>query len=313
MPINIAVTDLEYRKAYEIFSRQTRFNCLCAPTPENELADFIRKNAVVRVIVGVEKYTGELYRALPPGAVIARFGVGHDGIDKKLAGRNGLFCTNTPGALNDSVAECAIALMLACARELNQCAVESKANIWQSHVGLELKGKTLTIIGCGAIGRETARMAKSGFGMRTVGYDLSDAGAAAFVSLHIPDLPSTRNFINHERLGLIPGGAILINTARGNIVDEDALYDALVRRRLKAAGLDVFKNEPYIPQSPGKDLRTLANVLMTSHIASSTGEACGRMAESALRNIQLRTEDKISEMNLINRQEIDIETSCRSL
>ena len=299
--IKVAVTDLEYSKAKKIFDNSKEASCLCAPTSEIELADFVKKNDISHVIIGVEKYTGELYKALPKGGVIARFGVGHDGVDKKLATQNGLFCTNTPGVLDDSVAECAIGLMLSCARKFPSCINDNKNGIWNNQVGSELKGKTLAIIGCGAIGKKVAKIASNGFGMRVTGYDVAEikddifdkfytdfknaVSKADFISLHIPDIPVTKDFINSERLKTIPDEAILINTARGNIINESALYDALESGKLKAAALDVLKNEPYSPQIPHKDLRNLDNVIMTPHIGSSTTEACNRMAKAALRNI----------------------------
>ena len=313
--IKVAITDLEYNKAVHIFETVKGLKCLCAPTPEAELAEFIKNNDIAHVIVGVDKYQSTLYDALPQGGVIARFGVGHDGVDKVIASQKGLFCTNTPGVLDDSVAECAIGLMLTAARQLAACINDNKNNIWKNRVGHELSGKTLAIIGCGNIGRKVARIAKLGFGMKIVGYDIvacednifnefytnfSDAVANAdFVSIHIPDIPATKDFINAERLSQIPRKAVLINTARGNVLEENDLYDALSTEKLTCAALDVFKNEPYIPQSPAKDLRILVNILMTPHIGSSSVEACNRMAQSALRNIKLCENNQISEMNTI--------------
>ncbi|MDD5598886.1 MAG: NAD(P)-dependent oxidoreductase, partial [Victivallaceae bacterium] len=299
--IKVAVTDLEYNKAVNIFKNVDGLKCMCAPTPENELAEFIKDNNISHVIVGVNKYWNELYNALPKSGVISRFGVGHDGIDKKLAAEKGLFCTNTPGVLDDSVAECAIGLILAAARHLVICAESNKNLIWKNRVGQELSTKKLAIIGCGNIGQKVAKIASSGFGMNVIGYDIkaiennvfnefygdftTAVSNADFVSVHIPDIPATKDFINAERLAQIPAKAVLINTARGNVVDENALYDVLVKRKLSGAALDVFKSEPYIPQHPDKDLRTLENVIMTPHIGSSTLEACERMAKCALQNI----------------------------
>jgi len=123
---------------------------------------------------------------------------------------------------------------------------------------------------------------------------------ADFVSVHIPDIPATKDFINTERLAQIPPKAVLVNTARGNVVDENALYDALLKRKLSGAALDVFKNEPYMPQHPDKDLRTLENVIMTPHIGSSTLEACERMAKCALQNIIHIINDKFENVSLLN-------------
>jgi phosphoglycerate dehydrogenase-like enzyme len=314
--IKVAVTDLEYNKAVNIFKNVDGLKCICAPTPENELAAFIKNNNISHVIVGVNKYRNELYNALSKRGVIARFGVGHDGIDKKRAAEKGLFCTNTPGVLDDSVAECAIGLILAAARHLVICAGNNKNLIWKNRIGQELSAKKLVIIGCGNIGQKVAKIAFNGFGMKVIGYDITAiennifdefygdfttaVSDADFVSIHIPDIPATKNFINAERLAQIPAKAVLINTARGNIVDENALYDALLKRKLSGAALDVFKREPYMPQHPDKDLRTLENVIMTPHIGSSTLEACERMAKCALQNIIHIINNKFEKVPLLH-------------
>jgi phosphoglycerate dehydrogenase-like enzyme len=185
-----------------------------------------------------------------------------------------------------------------------------------------LKGKTLAIIGCGAIGRRVAQIAARGLGMKVIGCEVLDldvkrmqrefgfstvvksfaeaVGAADFVSLHIPSVPVTRHFLSRERLDLLPAGCWILNTARGALVDELALFDALAHGRLAGAALDVFEREPYQPFAAGKDLRTLPNVIMTPHISSSTREACDRMAERALRNIRLAEAGKHDEMDLLN-------------
>lgn len=299
----IAVTEKEYSKAEPVFRNAEECECLSAPDGEKALAAFNSKHQAGHVIIGVEKYTGLLYSELPRGGVIARFGVGHDGVDKKLATENGLFCTNTPGALDDSVAECAVGLMLSTARHITDCAAENRNGNWRPRVGQELSGKTAAVIGCGNIGRRTAKILRHGFGMKVVGCDntmppdtdafdritceFSEAVQEAdFVTLHIPDLPQTRNFINAERLALLRPHTVLINTARGGVLDENALYDALRAGKIAAAALDVFKKEPYEPQSPDRDLRKLDNVIMTAHIGSSTREACERMARAAIQNIR---------------------------
>ncbi len=322
--IKVAVTATEFDKAAEVFRQAARVGveCLRAPAAEAELAVFVRAQGVRHVIVGVEKYTGVLYEALPAGAVLARFGVGHDGIDKDKATARGVICTNTPGVLDDSVAEMTIALILAAARHVAKVAAEVKKGGFAPMVGSELAGKTLAVIGCGPIGRRVARIAARGFGMRVVGCDVADLdiermkteygfaetgkdyGAAVatadFVSLHIPSTPATRHFMNRERLAMIPAGAWLINTARGAVLDEAALFDALSEGRPAGAALDVFEAEPYAPVAPEKDLRKLDNVVMTPHVGSSTREACNRMAERALQNVRLAEAGRFGEMDLLN-------------
>jgi phosphoglycerate dehydrogenase-like enzyme len=288
------------------------------------LAAAIRAQGIRHAIIGVEKYSGALYEALSEGGVIARFGVGHDGVDKARATAHGLPCTNTPGTLDDSVAEHTINLLFAAARRTVEQAARLRAGEWAPQMGIELKGKTLAIIGCGAIGRRVAQVAAHGLGMKVIGCEVSDldvprmqrefgfaavvkdfaeaVSAADFVSLHIPSLPETRHFLNRERLGLLPAGCWIVNTARGALVDEAALFDSLAGGKIAGAALDVFAREPYEPAAAGKDLRTRANVIMTPHISSSTREACDRMAERALRNIQLAEAGKYEEMDLLNRE-----------
>ncbi len=320
----VAVTELEFRKAEALFVGAAREGCDCARAPAEEaaLAAVIRAGGIRHVVIGVEKYSGELYRALDEGAVVARFGVGHDGVDMAQATARGLLCTNTPGALDDSVAEHTINLLFAAARQTVVQAARLRAGEWAPEMGFELKGKTLAVIGCGAIGRRVGQVAARGLGMKVVGCEVAEVNLprmqrefgfasvvkdfaeavkdADFVSLHIPALPATRHFLNCERLRLLPARCWVVNTARGAIVDEVALFDALADGRLAGAALDVFEREPYAPVAPGKDLRTLGNVIMTPHISSSTREACHRMASRALRNIQLAEAGKYNEMDLLN-------------
>lgn len=317
----IVITELEYRKGREVFDASS-FLCVAAPEQEDSLAAVIRSHAARHAIVGVARYTGELYRALPPGGVLARFGLGHDGIDKDQATARGILCTNTPDVLIESVAEHTLALALAVSRRIAESAAAMRAGQWQPSIGTELAGKTLAVVGCGGIGRRVAQIAAFGFGMTVVGCastarplsglpaghgftrmarNFTEAVSGAdYVSLHIPALPATRHFLDKTKLACMPPGAILINTARGSVIDEAALYDALAAGQLAAAALDVFAAEPYAPAEPARDLRRLPNVLMTPHISSSTHEANRRMAARALRNIRLAEEGRQDQMDLLN-------------
>lgn len=314
--LKVIVTDMEYNKGANIFKGTDGFECISAPSVEAGLAAKIRDTGAKFAIVGVNKYRLELYDAIPAGGVIARFGVGHDSLDKVLAKSKGILCCNTPGVLDDSVAECAMGLMLASARNIVSCSADNKAGKWHPLIGFELSGKTLAIIGCGNIGRKVAKIAKCGFGMKVSGFDVvkpkdmstiddftldfaSAVKNADFVSVHIPDCPATRNFINADRLKMMRKSAILINTARGGVLDENDLYDAVKSGIVAGAALDVFKTEPYSPQSPDKDLRMLNGIIMTPHIGSSSIEACERMAKKALKNIGLASLGRIAEMNAI--------------
>jgi phosphoglycerate dehydrogenase-like enzyme len=313
---NVIVTDLEYNKAANVFENSAGFTCIPAPSDEAGLVAKIRETGARHVIIGVNQYAAELYEAIPAGGVIARFGVGHDGVDKALAQVKGIHCTNTPGVLDESVAECAIGLMLTAARHLATCAADNRNGLWKNRVGAELSGKTLAVIGCGNIGRKVAKIARYGFGMAVVGFDIvkpDDCGSidafttdfatavkeADYVTIHLPDIAATRDFINAERLALLKPAAVLVNTARGGVLDESALFDAVQTGRLAGTALDVFKTEPYAPQDADKDLRSLPGVIMTPHIGSSTAEACERMAKAALRNIALCEQGRVGDMNMI--------------
>jgi phosphoglycerate dehydrogenase-like enzyme len=218
--ISVAVTELEFRKAEALFARAAAedCDCICVPAEEAALAGAIRARGIRHVIIGVERYSGLLYQALNKGGVIARFGVGHDGVDKAQATANGLLCTNTPGALDDSVAEHTINLLFAAARHTVAQAAGLRAGEWAPGMGAELKDKTLAVIGCGAIGRRVAQIAALGLGMKVVGCevaaldlkrmqrefgfstvvkDFADvARGADFLTLHIPSLPETRHFLS---------------------------------------------------------------------------------------------------------------------
>ena len=314
----VVVTEPEFRRAEAVFA-SSPLTCVAAPPVEADLVQAIRAAGAQHAVLGPFVYKDSLYAAFQPGAVLARYGVGHDGIDKARATRAGLFCTNTPGVLHQSVAELTLLLILAAARHLEQVTRSMRARQWAPRPGVELRGKTLALVGCGTIGRATAHIAKAGFGMRVVGYrrsggpstgdegfdtitsDFADAVRGAdYVSLHIPASSANMGFIDRDRLSLFEKHAWLINTARGAVVDERALYDALAAERIGGAAIDVYDREPYEPAEAGKDLRTLSNVIVVPHIGSNTAEANIRMAERALRNITLAERGEFAQMDLLN-------------
>jgi phosphoglycerate dehydrogenase-like enzyme len=316
----VLVTSIEYRKAEAVFRSEPSLECEQAPDAESDLAAAIRSARAAHAVVGSRRYGGSLYDALPAGGVIARFGVGHDGIDKTRATAAGLLCTNTPGVLNQSVAEHTMLLVGAAARTLVAVAASMQRHGWDPVVGAELEGKTLAIVGCGGIGRAVARIASGGYGMQVVGCCRADAPppaalphfrevtndvaaavrSADFVSLHMSASRDNVHWLNRERLALFGERTWLINTARGSLVDEAALFAALAERRLGGAALDVFAHEPYVPAGPDGDLRSLANVIMTPHVASNTVEANRRMAQRALQNIARAESGAFDRMDLLN-------------
>ncbi len=331
----VLVTEKEYRKGKDVFDSAAGLDIRPAPADEEVLAADIRKQRVSAVVVGVERYAGPLYAALAEtagdtnGALIARFGVGYDGIDVAQARAHGVLVTNTPGALDESVAEHTLWLIGALARHVATGDAAVRRDAFAPAAGMELAGKTLGIIGFGPIGRRVARMAHMGLDMRVLATDLlpldalaesagsdpeairettgvqaveHDADAvieqADVVSLHLPATPSNWRFMNAERLARLRPGALLVNTARGMLVDEVALYDALASGRL-AAALDVFEEEPYQPQASGKDLRTLGNVVLTPHAGSSTIEANRRMARACVANVRAFIEGCIEDLTRV--------------
>ncbi len=321
MPETVLVTENEFAKAESIFRCADSHVFVSAPADETGLAAAVVRERARAVVVGVERYTGPLYHALREvaegrGSLIARFGVGHDGVDKGLAQANAIMVCNTPGVLDVSVAEHTLWLMGNLVRHIARLDSRMRAGLFAGAAGSELHGKLLGVLGFGPIGRRVARMAHFGLGMRVRAFGASSGaqletrerrGMAEFqaacglegytndadlllpecdlVSIHLPATPDTRHYINAARLELFKPGALLINTARGSVVDEAALYEALSNDRLAGAALDVFAREPYEPVAPGKDLRGLANVLLTPHIGSNTREANRRMAEACLANV----------------------------
>jgi lactate dehydrogenase-like 2-hydroxyacid dehydrogenase len=317
----VLVTEPEYRKGEACYSAAPSLECVPAPDVEEALASVIRDAQARYVIVGNRKYSGPLYDALPSGGVIARMGVGHDGIDKSRATAAHLFCTNTPGVLDQSVAEHTMLLIAAAARQLMPALESMSSGAWSAAAGRDLFGKRLAIIGCGGIGRAVARIAAAGYGMEVVGCTRPNAPAPAsidhfqfvtnefgdavrgadFVSLHMPARPENAGFINRQRLAQMDTRAWLVNTARGAVVDEAALFESLTSGRISGAALDVFACEPYVPVPGSGDLRSLSNVVLTPHVGSNTVESNRRMAERALMNIQFAHAGQFDRMDVVNR------------
>jgi lactate dehydrogenase-like 2-hydroxyacid dehydrogenase len=331
----VLVTDQEYVKAPQAFAAAAGLNCRQAPGEEAAFAQEVRETGCRAVIVGVERYEGELYDALTEsacgeGAVIARFGVGSDSIDKARCRESGIYVTNTPGVLDASVAEHAVWLMGALARRVAAHDARLKAGRFEPGPGTELNGLVLLVAGFGAIGRRVATIAGRGLGMRVVAADVlppetlcdrlamdletvlgthglrrysddldAELAEADVVSIHMPSIEQTRHFFRRERFARMKSSALLVNTARGPIVREADLFDALSAGRLGGAALDVFENEPYRPVEAGKDLRTLENVVLTPHVGSNTHACNRRMAVAALRNVSAFFAGDTASMNRV--------------
>ncbi|MBI3763237.1 MAG: hypothetical protein HY260_15430, partial [Chloroflexi bacterium] len=224
-------------------------------------------------------------------------GVGVDGVDLDAAKERSTIVTNTPFANSVSVAELAIGLMFSLARSIPSAVATTKAGQWARPMGITLAAKTVGVIGLGAIGKQVAMRLRH-FDCALVAHDpVADAAFAAvhgielgalddllsradFVTLHVPLLPTTRGMVNAAFLARMKVGSFLINTARGELIDETALLDALQSGRLRGAALDVFSKEP-----PGDlPLLRLPQVIATSHIGSHTDGATNAMGWTALRD-----------------------------
>jgi glyoxylate reductase len=247
----------------------------------------------VQVLVeAVTRIGREQLDLLPDLRLVANYGVGYDMVDVAVCRERGIAVTNTPGVLDAAVADLALALILACRRHLVASDRFVREGRWRRGwarpelLGRDLAGSTLGLVGLGRIGSEVAKRAQA-FGMRVRHHRRSDGlpleellRTADVVSLHAPLTPETRGLISRERLALLQDGATLINTARGAIVDEEALVDELVSGRI-SAGLDVFAHEPHLPEQ----LLDLPNVVLTPHIASATAETRGAMTRVLVDNV----------------------------
>jgi glyoxylate reductase len=246
----------------------------------------------------------ELLDRAPELKVVANFGVGYNNIDVPAATQRGIMVTNTPGVLTDATADLTMALMLAVARRVvegDRHTRQGRFRFWApfNFLGHEITGKTLGIIGMGRIGRAVARRA-AGFNMRVLYYNRNPLAAAEerklqvhyadlktllqgadYISLHTPLTLQTRHLIGSRELAWMKSDAFLINTARGAVVDEQALLEALEQGRIAGAGLDVYENEPAL--TPG--LESLDNVVLLPHVGSATVETRRRMAAMAVDNL----------------------------
>jgi hydroxypyruvate reductase len=249
---------------------------------------------------GDSKLPGELIAKLPALEIISVMGVGYDGVDVAAAKQRGIMVTHTPDVLNDDVADLAIGLMLACARQLPQADRWVREGKWAAQGAMPLarkmSGARLGLVGMGRIGQAIAQRALA-FGM-TVAYTArthkpqlphtfyADARELAsrcdFLVVITPGGEGTRRLINAEVLEALGTKGILVNVARGSVVDEAALVDALQRGVIGGAGLDVFEAEPNVPQA----LREMPQVVLTPHIGSGTTQTRRAMADLAMNNLR---------------------------
>jgi D-3-phosphoglycerate dehydrogenase len=272
---------------------------------ENGMAHFC--NGAEGLIVGIDPVTATVMDANPQLKVISKYGAGLDNIDLKAASDRDIQVMNAGSANALSVAELAVGLFFSLARGIQFAVASTKAGGWARKRGVELFGKTAGIVGLGNIGREVARIAL-GIGMNAVAYDpyvrqdspavaalgigmkpLDEVlSAADFVTLHLPSTEETRHMVNRDTLRLMKHSACLVNTSRGELVDEEALYEALTQGVIAGAASDVFSKEP----PDGHPLLALNNFILTPHIGAYTGEANRRMAETAVENLLNMLQEK---------------------
>lgn len=259
---------------------------------EEELIHLIKD--VDAIILGVDPLTENVLKHAKKLKVISKYGVGVDNIDLEYAKANNIHVERAINANSDAVADYAFTLLLSVARRLVEIHQAVRDNDWTKRNALDIYQKTIGIVGYGAIGQGVAKRA-SGFDMNILVYDPFYQGETLgeqveldriikesdFISLHLPLTEDTKHLIDKEALSLMKKNAIIVNTARGGIIDEEALYEALKNKEIYGAGIDVFETEP-ANDSP---LITLDNVILGAHSAASTEGAVDNMGIFASRNL----------------------------
>lgn len=265
---------------------------------EEELLQWIRD--VDGIICGDDQLTERVLRSAPRLKVISKWGTGIDSIDCEAAARLGIALYNTPNAFTDAVADTVLGYILCFARQLPWMDRDIRSGKWQKRLCVSLRECTLGVIGVGNIGKAVVRRAIA-FGMRVLGHDIVEIPAdflketglkvmpkdsllreADFVSLNCTLNPTSFRLVGEREFALMKPTAYLINTARGPVVDEKALIDALRTGQIAGAALDVFEEEPLPPDSP---LREFSNVLLAPHNANSSPAAWERVHENTIRNL----------------------------
>jgi glyoxylate reductase len=278
------------------------------------------KDADAIIALLTEKFDKELIDKIPKCKVIANYAVGFNNIDVDYATKKKIIVTNTPDVLTDSTADIAMSLILACSRRLmegERIIRQGKFKSWQPNflLGIELKNKVVGIIGAGRIGTETAVRAKAFktkivYFSRNRNYDLERRTGGVklplntllkksdIISLHLPLNEKTYHLLDKRKLSLLKKSAIIVNTARGEIVDEKELIKTLRQKKILSAGFDVYENEPAI----NPELLKLDNVVLLPHIGSATVEARSAMAILAAKNVinVLKGKKPLTPVNKIN-------------
>lgn len=301
-PTPVAVTSRSFSRhpilRSELLSRYANvtFNESGKTLAGTDLQDFLRGH--VKAITALEVLDETLFSALPELQVVSKYGVGLDMIDLAAMERQGVLLGWTGGVNRRSVAELVIAFAIALRHRVPEASRDACTGTWRQIVGHELSNCTVGIVGCGHVGKEVAVLLRA-FGCAVLAHDILDFPEfyaeyqvspmgleellcrSDIITLHVPLDQSTRNILSGERLMLMKPGAILINTARGNLVDESAVKSMLMSGRLSGAAFDVFSMEP--PED--EELLTLPNFIATPHIGGSSEEAILAMGRAAIRGL----------------------------
>ncbi|MFH1184854.1 MAG: phosphoglycerate dehydrogenase [Chloroflexota bacterium] len=295
-PTSYGKNDSRLKTELEAQVGEVVYNPTGKPLSSGEVAELLP--GMDGYIAGLDAIDAKALQHADRLKVIARYGVGVDNVDLAAAEAKGIVVTNTPGANSVSVAELALGLMLALARQIPEAVEAVHQGKWPRYAGLSLEGKTIGLLGLGAIGRQLVRRL-AGFDCRIVAHDPLVAagvardlnielttldgvlGQADFVSLHVPLLPETRGMVNEVFLSKMKPGAFLVNTARGEVIDEGALLKALESGRLRGAGLDAFAVEPPDADNP---LLRLPQVVATPHLGAMTDGATSKMGWLAMQD-----------------------------
>ncbi len=290
-----AMNDSTLRSDLESAVGEVIYNPTQHPLTAHELAAMIK--GIDGMIAGLDEINHEVFEAADCLRIVARYGVGLDRVDLDAAKKKGIIVTSTPGANATSVAELTVGLMIALARHITEANRRTKLGEWPRLKGTTLKGQTIGLLGLGAIGSRVGHML-SGFECRVIGYDpligrdeAAKTGVewmerdevirrADFLSLHMPLVPANENLLNGERIGMMKDGVYLINTARSELVDEEALIEALHSGKVAGAALDTFRHEPPEASHP---LLQFEQVIVTPHTGAHTDDATNAMGRIALK------------------------------
>lgn len=295
-PTSYALYDPTLRTELEAEVDEVVYNTSGKPLSSQALREII--TSFDGYIAGLDMVDRAVIEVADRLKVIARYGVGVDNIDLMAATERGILVTNTPGANSTSVAELTVGLILSLARSIPMANSVTRAGEWPRMRGISLNDKVVGLIGFGSIGKKVARRL-SGFECKIIVYDPAPDHEYAeslgvelcpldeiireseFISLHLPLLPETREIVNGDFLSKIRPGSFLVNTSRGEIIDEAALAEALERGHLRGAALDVFAKQPPGEANP---LLALPQVITTPHMGSHTDGAANAMGWSALKD-----------------------------